>query len=153
MFWQRSQALEHLDCDGAAGRSRASSAPGVLSDEARNSGPPAAAGHAFGCGDSCRPRAHACMHAECMFYGQHRVTGPGVGLGRWVCVDSVCRGGSFRPPPALCVSLGKMRDARWSPSLWVSTGDRTDGDIRRRRRQSSRMGCSGQAETSDWPSA
>ena len=41
----------------------------------------------------------------------------------------------------------EMRDARWSPSLWVSTGDRSEGDIRRRRRLSSRMGCSGQAES------
>ena len=64
-----------------------------------------------------------------------------------VCM-SVCRGGSFRPPPALCVSRGEMRDARWSSSLWVSKGDGTDGDIRRERRQSSRMGCSDRAETS-----
>ena len=58
----------------------------------------------------------------------------------------VAVGRSGRLPP--CASRGEMRDARWSSSLWVSKGDGADGDIRRRRRQSRLVGCSGGAETS-----
>ena len=59
---------------------------------------------------------HASLHecAECQHARLNVVlwtapcdTGPGCGRDRWSVVVSVCRGGSFRPPPALCVSRGR----------------------------------------------
>ena len=75
-------------------------------------------------------------------------TGPGRAV--WVECCCVCVSRWVVPAASRPVHLaGETRGARWSSSLCDSKGGEATGDIRGIRRQSSRMGCGGGAETSD----
>ena len=76
-------------------------------------------------------------------------TGPGTG-GTGGVLLCLCVAVWVVPAASRPVHLaGETRGARWSSSLCDSKGGEATGDIRGIRRQSSRMGCGGGAETSD----